>query len=235
MDTQGISEIEQRRKEPKHTFRHIEFQNEEQSDEIFILNLLQIKDAKRSYFHLEIEIWLKIIHKQSTSRLIGPEKTLLGSSHKFKSMNQRKHYYVLLVGINCFRNRYTSSLNFFLCPKLLNFLDLNEIFYTIFLVSLAESLSLCQNPLYCIQYYEISQRSEQKTKHKLYKSKYISLYLCLCVRLCLCLYTIQFEAIFAALSMPVLKLVLHVEDCSLPILSTACRQLVSCATRLFLT
>ena len=51
------------------------------------------KDAKRSYFHLEVEIWLKIIHKQSTSRLIGPEKTLLGSSHQFKSMNQRKHYY----------------------------------------------------------------------------------------------------------------------------------------------
>ena len=179
MDTQGISEIEQRRKEPKHTFRHIEFQNEEQSDEIFILNLLQIKDAKRSYFHLEIEIWLKIIHKQSTSRLIGPEKTLLGSSYHFKFMNQRKHYIMFFQLVSfVFRNRCTSSLKFSLCPKLLNFLDLNKIFYTIFLVSLAESLSLCQNPLYCIQYYEISQRSEQKTKHKLYKSKYISLYLC---------------------------------------------------------
>ena len=77
-----------------------------------------------------------------------------------------------------FRNRCTSSLKFSLCPKLLNFLDLIKNFYTIFLVSLAESLSLCQNPLYCIQYYEISQRSEQKTKHKLYKSKYMSLYLC---------------------------------------------------------
>ena len=132
-----------------------------------------------------------------------------------------------------FRNKCTSPLKFSLCSKLLNFLDLNKIFYTIFLVSLAESLSLCQNPLYCIQYYEISQRSEQKTKHKFYKSKYISLYLCLCVRLCLCHYTIQFEAIFAALSMLVLKLVLHVEDCSLPIFSTACRQLVSCPTRLF--
>ena len=61
--------------------------------------------------------------------------------------------------------------------------------------------------------------------------------LCICVslyvRLCRCLYTIQLEAIFAALSMPVLKLVLHVKDCSLPILSTACRELVSCPTRLF--
>ena len=77
-----------------------------------------------------------------------------------------------------FRNKCTSPLKFSLCSKLLNFLDLNEISFTVFLVSLAESLSLCQNPLYCIQYYEISQRSEQKTKHKLYKSKYMSLYLC---------------------------------------------------------
>ena len=88
-----------------------------------------------------------------------------------------------------FRNRYNPSLKFSLCPKLLNFLVLNEIFCTIFLVSLAESLSLCQNPLYCIQYYEISQRSEQKTKHKLYKSEYMSLYLCksLCTSLSLSL------------------------------------------------
>ena len=190
MDTQGISEIEQRRKEPKHTFRHIGFQNEEQSDEIFIFNLLQIKDARRSYIHLEIEIWLRIIHKQSTSRSIGQEKTLLESSHRFKSINQRNIILCFQLTSIVFRNRYTSSEKFSLCQKLLNLLYLNKIFYTIFLVSLAESLSLCQNPLYCIQYYEISQRSEQKTKHKLYKSKYMSFYLCksLCTSLSLYLH-----------------------------------------------
>ena len=190
MDTQGISEIEQRRKEPKHTFRHIGFQNEEQSDEIFIFNLLQIKDARRSYIHLEIEIWLKIIHKQSTSRSIGQEKTLLESSHRFKSINQRKHHYMLLVDINCFQKQIHLFSEIFFLSKVVEFLYLNKIFYTIFLVGLAESLSLCQNPLYCIQYYEISQRSEQKTKHKLYKSKYMSLYLCksLCTSLSLSLH-----------------------------------------------
>ena len=137
MDTQGISEIEQRRKEPKHTFRHIGFQNEEQSDEIFIFNLLQIKDARRSYIHLEIEIWLKIIHKQSTSRSIGQEKTLLESSHRFKSINQRKHHHMLLVDINCFQKQNQKPLfsEIFSLSKVVEFLYLNKIFYTIFLVA----------------------------------------------------------------------------------------------------
>ena len=190
MDTQGISEIEQRRKEPKHTFRHIGFQNEEQSDEIFIFNLLQIKDARMSYIHLEIEIWLRIIHKQSTLYRLAKRKHCL--NHRIDSNQLIKESIIICFQLTSivFRNRYTSSEKFSLCQKLLNLLYLNKIFYTIFLVSLAESLSLCQNPLYCIQYYEISQRSEQKTKHKLYKSKYMSLYLCksLCTSLSLSLH-----------------------------------------------
>ena len=91
-----------------------------------------------------------------------------------------------IVGINCFQKQMHLFSEIFSLSKVVAFLDLNKIFYTIFLVSLAESLSLCQNPLYCIQYYEISQRSEQKTKHKLYKSKYMSLYLHYPIRSNLC-------------------------------------------------
>ena len=73
------------------------------------------------------------------------------SLHSIPSINQYCYHYQQM---RTFRRK-----TYFRDPNFLNQIISKYTAERIYLVNLAESLSLCQNPLYCFQYYEISGRN----------------------------------------------------------------------------